>query len=122
MNLCIPVMQDSGLQSPVCPHFGSTPCFVIVDTDSGACRAIRNANAHHEHGRCAPLSSLQGERIDAMVVGGIGMGALNRLSATGISVFQSQESTVEAALRAFRAGTLRRVTTNDACTDGHSSK
>jgi predicted Fe-Mo cluster-binding NifX family protein len=38
MNLCIPVNSDSALASEVCPHFGSAPCFLIVDTDSLACR------------------------------------------------------------------------------------
>lgn len=42
MNLCIPVTQDLGLQSPVCMHFGSAPLFLIVDTDSGATETIVN--------------------------------------------------------------------------------
>ncbi len=34
MNICIPVNEDKGLQSPVCAHFGSAPAFMIVDTES----------------------------------------------------------------------------------------
>ena len=34
MNLCIPITEDQGLQSPVSGHFGSAPYFMIVDTGS----------------------------------------------------------------------------------------
>ena len=74
MNICIPVNADEGLASPVCAHFGSAPFFMIIDTASGACRALPNGNQHHAHGMCQPLAALAGENLDAIVVGGIGMG------------------------------------------------
>jgi len=106
MNICIPVNENDGLGSTVCAHFGSAPFFMIVDSESGSFRAITNDNQHHGHGMCAPLATLQGERIDAMVVGGIGMGALNKLLAAGISVYVSQLPTVAATVDALNAGTL----------------
>ena len=45
MQICIPVVEDKGLQSRVSAHFGSAPAFMIVDTESGACRAIANTDA-----------------------------------------------------------------------------
>jgi predicted Fe-Mo cluster-binding NifX family protein len=119
MNLCIPVERDSGLASEVCPHFGSAPCFLIIDTDSGACRAI--ANTVHQQGRgggCAPLHLLAGEAVDAMVVGGIGMGALNKLRAANIRVLVSRLQTVKETVDAFKAGTLESVGDDMACA-GH---
>jgi len=118
MNICIPVEADNGLQSPVCAHFGSAPTFIIVDTDTGGCRAIVNGNQHQGHGMCAPLQSLQGEPIDAMVVGGIGMGALNKLGAAKIAVYLSQHATVDQVLAAFKAGSLQRMQPGMACA-GH---
>jgi predicted Fe-Mo cluster-binding NifX family protein len=115
MNICIPVTQDCGLQSPVCAHFGSAPIFMIVDTETKTCRAIPNSNQHHGHGMCSPLASLQGEHIDGMAVGGIGMGALSKLLASGVQVFLSQQPTVEETLKAFMAGALRVVTSDTAC-------
>ncbi|MFH1530159.1 MAG: NifB/NifX family molybdenum-iron cluster-binding protein [Pseudomonadota bacterium] len=123
MNICIPVEQDQGLQSQVCAHFGSAPAFLIVATDSGDCRAITNKNQHHGHGMCAPLQSLQGETIDAMVVGGIGMGALNKLNAAGIRVYISEHPTVAQTVDALKAGTLKPMQPGMACTQhghGHS--
>jgi predicted Fe-Mo cluster-binding NifX family protein len=115
VNICIPITNDEGLESPVCAHFGSAPAFLIVDTDSGACRAVTNANQHHGHGMCAPLSSLQGERIDAMVVGGIGAGAMAKLAAAGIAVHLAGHATVRETVAAFRAGTLPVMGSDMAC-------
>ncbi|RPI22946.1 MAG: diguanylate cyclase [Acidobacteria bacterium] len=117
MKICIPVEDDNGLKSRVCQHFGSAPAFAVVDTESGNYRAIVNRNQHHGHGMCAPLASLEGEQIDAMVVGGIGMGALNRLNSANIQVYLSENETVAETLEKFQAGSLKQVMPNMAC--GH---
>ncbi|MGB8411184.1 MAG: NifB/NifX family molybdenum-iron cluster-binding protein [Candidatus Binatus sp.] len=120
MNICIPVDEDQGLQSQVCAHFGSAPTFIIVDSDSGSCRAILNGNQHHGHGMCTPLESLKGEQIDGMVVGGIGMGALSKLNTANIRVYVSQHATVAETVDAFKAGTLKLMQPNMACAQhGH---
>jgi predicted Fe-Mo cluster-binding NifX family protein len=122
MNVCIPVTQDLGLQSPVSRHFGSAPIFLAVDTESGTCRAIMNRDLHHEHGMCQPLLSLAGEKFDRMVVGGIGMGALNKLQAAGLRVFLSDCATVDEALAALKAGSLVEANAAMACAhhgEGH---
>lgn len=115
MNICIPTTEDKGLQSPVSSHFGSAPIFMIVDVENGSCRAIPNLNSHHGHGMCQPLDSLAGEKLDGMVVGGIGMRALDKLRAMGIQAFLSEQPTVADTIAAFKAGTLRRVTPETAC-------
>ena len=115
MRICIPVNDDQGLSSEVCSHFGSAPAFLIVDTDSNACRAIANRNQHHGHGMCSPLASIQGEVLDGVVVGGIGMGALNKLMAAGISVYRAEHPSVSTTVEAFKAGTLKRMQPDRVC-------
>lgn len=115
MRICIPVEDDLGLQSPVCAHFGSAPAFMIVDISSGDCRTIPNNNQHHGHGMCMPLALLQGEAIDGMVVGGIGMSALGKLNAANIGVYLAEHATVGETVAAFRAGTLKAVQPGMAC-------
>lgn len=119
MDICIPVNADEGLASPVCAHFGSAPYFMIVDTASGACRALPNSNQHHAHGMCQPLAVIAGEHIDAIVVGGIGMGALNKLLGAGLEVFQAQHPTVELTLAALESGQLRGMSPDAACGGHH---
>jgi len=115
MNICIPVMENRGLESAVSPHFGSAPVFLIVDTESGASRTLDNRNARHAHGVCQPLASLSGERIGAIVVGGIGAGAINKLQASGIEVFLAEPGTASDIVSAFKAGKLRKATPATAC-------
>lgn len=115
VRICIPVNQDLGPDSPVCAHFGSAPFFLFCDTETGATRAIANTNQHHGHGMCQPLAALAGNPMDAIVVGGIGMGALNKLRAAGIGVYLAQHATAGATVAAFQAGTLAPVNPDMAC-------
>lgn len=118
MRLRIPVTRNEGLKSPVCAHFGSAPIFLVVDTESGDCRAIANANQHHAHGMCQALAALAGEPTDAIAVGGIGMGALGKLRAAGLHVYLAEQATVDATLAALKAGTLGEIDPGQACS-GH---
>lgn len=118
MKVCVPIDADYGLQSELCAHFGSAPAFMIVDTESGSSQTISNQNQHHAHGRCMPLEALQGEQIDAMIVAGIGQGALSRLEAASIQIFLSEPTTVEESLAASSAGTLPLMQPGMACA-GH---
>lgn len=115
MNVCIPVLENKGLESPVSVHFGSAPAFVVVNTEDGTSRVIENRDAHHAHGMCHPLESLRGEKIDAVVVGGIGAGALAKLQAAGLEVLLGDLPTVGAMVAAFRAGRLPKATLETAC-------
>ncbi len=117
MKICIPVDEDKGAQSPVCAHFGSAPLFIVIDTDTGDSQTIENKNKNHQHGMCQPLSSFDGIALDAVVVGGIGKGALSKLRSAGIRVFLSKFDTVDEAIAAHKAGTLEQVTPATAC--GH---
>jgi predicted Fe-Mo cluster-binding NifX family protein len=119
MQICIPVLEDRGLESPVCAHFGSAPAFLIVETDSGTCRVIANENQHHAHGMCQPLAALAGEPVEGIVVGGIGMGALMKLQAAGVAVFQAVHPTVRETVAAFTAGQLQPVGQEHACGGRH---
>jgi len=117
MNVCVPVLEDRGLESGLSPHFGSAPAFVIVDTETGRHHSIVNRDLHHAHGVCQPLASLRGEKIDAVVVSGIGRGALGHLRAAGFAVYCSTHPTVGATLEALRNGKLSPVDPEAAC--GH---
>ncbi len=117
MNIAIPIEEDQGLDSLICGHFGSAPGFLIVDTETSACRAVSNRNLHHVHGACAPLASLQGEKLDGIVVGGIGGGALAKLRAAGLGVYLAPAPTVRGTLEALKAGALPSIEPGMAC--GH---
>jgi predicted Fe-Mo cluster-binding NifX family protein len=89
MKVCIPAVEEKGLDGMPHGHFGSATHFVIHDTDTGATDIIRNSNQAHEHGMCHPLAALDGRGIQAIVVGGIGFRALSKLQAGGMRVYRS---------------------------------
>jgi predicted Fe-Mo cluster-binding NifX family protein len=119
MRACFPVAHDRGLESRVYPHFGSAPLFLVVDADTRAVRAVANGHSEHEHGHCNPLDALAGEKVDAVVVGGIGPGALGQLREAGISVYHTSRATVGEALDAIARGAPLPVVAEDSHRCGH---
>ena len=121
MRICIPVEEDRGLESPVCGHFGSAPLFLIVDTESNETETVPNQNQHHAHGMCQPLAAISGRKVDAALVGGIGPGALEKLTAGGLTVYQAGPGTVAESLARYRSGTLVPMTAKMVC-GGHAGQ
>lgn len=117
MRVCIPTMDEKGLEGMPHGHFGSCSHFVIHDIDTGATDVIGNGNGAHEHGMCHPLASIEGRSIDAIVVGGIGMRALMMLNAGGIRVYRAAPGTIGENVELLKSGTLAEVKPADAC--GH---
>lgn len=120
MKICFPILEDKGLQSPVNSHFGSTKEFLIYDTDNNSFETVCNSDAGHTHGACQPLKALDGKKVDAVVLGGIGTGALLKLNAMGVRVFRSSTSLVEDNLKQYRDGHLVEITPGGACA-GHGN-
>jgi predicted Fe-Mo cluster-binding NifX family protein len=115
MRLCVPVNEDRGLDSPMSAHFGSASAFAIVDTGSDEVMVVPNSNRHHAHGTCQPLASIAGRDVGAVVVGGIGQGALARLHGAGVEVLHGPVATVRQAVELFRKGALTAWTSDMAC-------
>jgi len=121
MKIAFPVQVDQGLESQVYGHFGSAPSFVILDSTSGEFETIGNSDAHHEHGQCQPMKALAGNAVDAIVVGGIGGGALMRLQAQGVRVFRAVEGSVQQNLEYMKSGKLPEFSVNMTCA-GHQGQ
>jgi predicted Fe-Mo cluster-binding NifX family protein len=120
MKLCIPVAENQALNSIVYGHFGSAPLFVLVDSETLAVESLVNHDEHHVHGACSPLKALAGRAVDAVIVGGIGAGALRGLQQAGIIVYRSHEQTTAEAVAQFKSGALAKFDVQQACV-GHSA-
>ena len=119
MKICFPVQKDEGMSSTVYNHFGSAPMFMVVDADTNSVTPINNQDQHHTHGACNPMKALDNQKIDAIVVGGIGAGALNGLNSMGIRVYRSQAATLQENITMFKSLTLPELTPEQCC-GGHS--
>lgn len=115
MKVAFAVQADEGIKSKVFNHFGSAPVFVIADAATGEVASVNNQDMHHVHGACNPIKALDGRKVDAVVVGGIGAGALSKLNAMGIRVFGSAAATVAENLDQLKSGNLRELMVMHAC-------
>ncbi len=106
MKVAFPTQQNLGLASTVYNHFGSAAFFIIADTETGVFEGVVNPDKDHVHGQCQPLKALNGKPADAIVVGGIGKGALQKLISAGITVYKAAEGTVSQNLEQIKAGKL----------------
>jgi predicted Fe-Mo cluster-binding NifX family protein len=119
MKICFPVQKDEGIDSTVYNHFGSAPMFMVHDTDTNTLAIINNRDQHHTHGACNPMKALDNQKVDAIVVGGIGAGALTRLNQMGIIVHRSLAATVRENMAMFTSKSLPELTLQGCC-GGHS--
>ena len=119
MKIAFPTNDNLGINSQVYKHFGSANLFIIVETENGRFEPVVNEDRDHLHGQCQPLSALGGNSVDAVVVGGIGGGALRKLQAAGIIVYRAVEGSVNENLDLIQIGRLPEFTLDQTCA-GHS--
>ncbi|MDD5531070.1 MAG: NifB/NifX family molybdenum-iron cluster-binding protein [bacterium] len=115
MKICIPTETAEGKTAKVYGHFGSAPYFTIYDTEKGACEIMNNSNEHHSHGTCHPMGSLGSKDISAVVCGGMGMRAIQKLKESGILAYRASGGTVEEIVEQYKANKLEELTLENAC-------
>lgn len=115
MKVGFAVQKSEGVESQVYDHFGSAPAFLIVDTEGKDVLTVGNRDLHHAHGACNPIMALDGKTVEAMVVGGIGAGALTKLNALGIRVYAAGAPTVKENLALLSENKLQELSVQDSC-------
>ncbi|TPE21007.1 metalloregulator ArsR/SmtB family transcription factor [Clostridium perfringens] len=115
MRICFPVKNNEGVKSVPYGHFGTAPTFVICDLEKDEVTTVGNGDLGHEHGKCQPIKALSGEIVDAVVVGGIGAGAISKLNSMGIKVYKAIDGDIEANLEALKKGELKEFSSTHTC-------
>ena len=115
MKVCFPVDSNDGLGSIVHGHFGSAKSFLIFDTEAKAFEEHHNPDRRHLRGACQPYRALGGKKVDAVIVGGIGSGALTGLNRSGLKVYRADGITVARNLESFMEGALKEITLEEVC-------
>ena len=87
-------------------HFGHTPGFAVFETEAGKIISEKRISSGDSgHGALAVL--LSEEKIDLLICGGIGGGAVNALAQANIFVVGGAEGNVREVTEAFLNGTLQ---------------
>lgn len=98
----IAVTYDNG---SVFQHFGHTEAFKVYEVEDGKVVSSSIVSSNGEgHGALAGLLSTAG--IDALVCGGIGMGAKSALEGCGIKLYAGVQGDADEAVAKLLAGTL----------------
>lgn len=119
MRICIPTVDDTGIDARLSPHFGSAPFFTLVDESGDRAEVVVNEHARHEHGGCRPTASLTDRALDVVLCRGIGRGAHARLTAAGLRVYITEAWTIREALDALQAGLFAEVRPEQLCQGHH---
>ena len=90
---------------------------MIVETETGEFSLVLNDKTGHERGMCRPMAAL-GKRVDIVIAGGIGGGALRKLIQAGIRVYRSVEGTVQENLDLITSDKLEEFSPFHTC-GGH---
>jgi predicted Fe-Mo cluster-binding NifX family protein len=104
------------LDAAVDPRFGRAAAFVILDTDTGAVRALDNREASLSgHGAGIQTARLMADqKVHTVLTGHCGPNAYRALHAAGVQVYTGvAEGTVREAVRQYQAGLLREASGAD---------
>ncbi len=115
-------MNNGGLESDVCAHFGSCEYFTIVDlqdqsiTDIGT---INNMSPDGEHNCAIPSLILKSHNVEMVLVSGIGRRPLISLVENKIKVFAGAIGKVSDALQDYNNRMLQELSTIGTCNCSH---
>ena len=89
----------------ICQHFGHSPAFKLYTVEYGKVSDSRVLSSDGQgHGALAVL--LSSAKVDVLICGGIGPGAVNALSDSGIEVWPGAAGDPDAAVAAYLSGSL----------------
>jgi predicted Fe-Mo cluster-binding NifX family protein len=101
MKVALPV-EEKSLDEPVCPSFGRTPFFALVDTESGVCEFRDNTAAASQGGAGVQAAQLLVDSgVQALVTYRCGENAARVLEAAGVRLLKAQEGSVRDNLTAM---------------------
>jgi predicted Fe-Mo cluster-binding NifX family protein len=105
-TVAIACSSAQGLAGTVSGHFGHTPYFVVAEIkDQEILSSTLVASPGHGEG-CNMPAFVQGLGATAIIVGGIGAGAVNGLAARGIQVVAGASGNAGSLLASFARGAL----------------
>lgn len=120
-RIAIPSMGAGGLEGQRSGHFGHCDVFTLVDVEGGEIKNVNTvSNQEHVQGGCmVPVNLLAGHRVNAIIVGGIGMRPLMGFRQVGIEVFHDEtRPEIRPVVEDLIAGKLPQIADNQVCGGG----
>lgn len=118
VRVAFPSEGNGGLDGRRAGHFGHCDAFTCIDVEDGEIKRVSILpNREHVQGGCmVPVTLLAENRVNALVVGGIGMRPLMGFRQVGIEVYHDTERVeIRPVIEDFIAGILPKITDNQVC-------
>ena len=120
-RIAIPSIDEGGLNGQRSGHFGHCDVFTLVDVEGGEIKRVTTVrNQSHVQGGCmVPVSLLADNRVNALIVGGIGMRPLMGFRQAGIDVYYDvTRHEIKPVVEDLIAGKLPLISDNQVCGGG----
>jgi predicted Fe-Mo cluster-binding NifX family protein len=120
-RIAIPAMDKGGLDGQRSGHFGHCDVFTLVDVEAGEIKKVTTiTNQSHVQGGCmVPVNLLAEHKVNALIVGGIGLRPLMGFRQVGIDVYHDEtRPEIRPVVEDLIAGRLPRISDNQVCGGG----
>lgn len=121
-RIAVPSNGEGGMNGTRAGHFGHCDVFTLIDVEDGRINDVSILkNKEHVQGGCmVPVNLLSENRVNALVVGGIGMRPLMGFRQAGIIVYHDdQRSDIKPVVEDLIAGRLTEIRNDQVCGGGH---
>ena len=116
MKVCVPTSGQGGYDDMVSEHFGRSPTFTVVDTESEKVDVISNMS-EHMGGSGKPPEQIAQTGAKVLLCSGLGPRAIDMLESSGIEVYVGAHGNVKNAIDMWRSGKLEKASRQNACRD-----
>ena len=120
-RIAVPSNERGGLEGQRSGHFGHCDVFTLVDVEDGEIKNVTTVpNQSHVQGGCmVPVNLLAGHKVNALIVGGIGMRPLMGFKQVDIDVYYDAiRQEIRPVVDDLIAGKLPRIDDNQVCGGG----
>ncbi len=124
-RIAIPSTNNGGLDGQRSGHFGHCDVFTLVDVKEGKIQEVSTIpNQEHVQGGCmVPVNFLAEHKVNALIVGGIGMRPLMGFRQVGIDVYHdATRYEIRPVVEDLIAGKLPMISDDQVCGGGHGER
>jgi len=124
-RIAIPSTNNGGLDGQRSGHFGHCDVFTLVDVKEGTIQEVTTIpNQEHVQGGCmVPVNFLAEHKVNALIVGGIGMRPLMGFRQVGIDVYHdATRYEIRPVVQDLIAGKLPIISDDQVCGGGHGER
>jgi len=120
-RIAVPSNDQGGLDGTRAGHFGHCDVFTLIDVKDGEIDQVTTINnREHMQGGCmVPVNLLAENKVNALIVGGIGMRPLMGFREVGIDVYHdATRPAIRPVVEDLIAGKLPVISDNEVCGGG----